>query len=110
MKLNLAEIPIVKIARKEEPKPKGLYDFRPIIPAGIYQRRTVMDADIRPGRVFVWEPDLPYARELLVVTRFEGERVWTRSFPDYGKEVFNDLDRFREACFPTIFKDMPTEP
>ena len=58
---------------------------------------------IEPGEVFAWEPDLPYARELCVVTRLTGDYVWTKPIKG-GKEVWNDISRFREAVVPTIFK------
>lgn len=82
---------------------------------------------IEPGMVFAWEPDISYARVLCVVTRIDapppphiidgpgvkgymgcGEEsvVWTRPFPDGGKEVYNEFGRFREAVIPTHFKKM----
>lgn len=92
------------------------------------------DGDIRPGQVFAWEPDLPHARELLVVTRVGGPPpadvtvehargtayfpaplgllIWSRPFEAGqsasapAREVYNDEDRFREAVVPTLFKDV----
>ena len=66
------------------------------------------------GEVFAWEPHLPWARELLVVTRIElpagDERViYTRPFPSYGAENRNNEGRFREAVVRTWFQLMPTE-
>lgn len=81
--------------------------------------------DIRPGQVFAWEPDLPHARELLVVTRVgdpppdtvvrhargvavlsggRGPMVWARPI-DGTREYYNDEDRFREAVVPTTMRD-----
>ena len=82
---------------------------------------------INPGDVFAWEPDLPHARELVVVTRITGpgedqtiehalgvavlsggheQRVWTRPL-DGDEEVWNDESRFREAVVPTLFNPHP---
>lgn len=78
------------------------------------------------GDVFAWEPDLPHARELCVVTRITGPlepeaithsrgtavlfrgsetTILTRPLGG-GKEVWNDESRFREAVVLTIFRPM----
>lgn len=69
---------------------------------------------IELGEVFAWEPHLPWARELVVVTRIEeppgDERViYARPFPSYGAENGNDEGRFRAAVVRTWFNLMPTE-
>ena len=85
---------------------------------GIYQ------GEIVPGGIFAWEPDLPTARELCVVTRVCDPapptevkhatgtafisngcepQVWTRPI-EGGKEVNNDISRFREAVTQTSLK------
>lgn len=82
-------------------------------------------AEIRVGQVFAWEPDLPYAREMLVVTRVGGappdtvihhatgtatlsggsaDKIWARPI-DGTREYYNDESRFREAVVPTTMKD-----
>lgn len=84
------------------------------------------DGPIRPGMIFAWEPDLPHARELIIVVHVDmsgGDeaRVWTRSLgsPRRGKpfmphlvphllpghEIPSDESRFREAVVSTTFKD-----
>lgn len=78
---------------------------------------------IEPGDVFAWEPDLPHARELVVVSRIERQvsgagyqcRVWCRridgtEYFDGRKEVYNPEDVFRAAVVPTRFKRFPPHP
>lgn len=64
------------------------------------------EGEITPGDVFAWEPDLPYARELVVVKCITKTRVCTRPL-NGDEEVWNDLSRFREAVVPTAFNRMP---
>lgn len=94
------------------------------------------DGEILPGQVFAWEPDLPHARELLVVTRVGGPPppgqviehargtaifppplgvlIWSRRFDgerfgttaSFAREVYNDEERFREAVVPTLMRDV----
>lgn len=87
---------------------------------------TDYDGPIEVGDVFAWEVSLPYARELIVVTRIgppaaplhvphargdafisqgSEEQIWTRPIMG-GREVNNDVSRFREAVIPTIFNPM----
>lgn len=78
----------------------------PMIPSAyLAPSKRPYSGAIKPGDVFAWEPDLPHARELLVVTRIVDEThrtlVWTRHI-DGDEEVYNDIDRFREAVVPTI--------
>ncbi len=80
--------------------------------------------------VFAWEPDIPTARELIVVCEVveivgDERRIWTlaldsplRGQPQRwgslmrhvaatlfaGAPVWNDESRFREAVVPTMFK------
>jgi hypothetical protein len=77
------------------------------------------------GDVFAWEPDIPSARMLCIVTaitdplpplrvdhpkgtaiisRGSEKQVWTRAWPDDGAEPVNvDISRFREAVVKTTF-------
>ncbi len=85
---------------------------------------------IEPGMVFAWEPTISTARELTIVTRIspppspivvesptmkavisrgDDEVVWSRAFPDGTEEYYNEIERFREAVVPTMFRRMPTE-
>lgn len=83
--------------------------IRPIIPEAVLVRgERPYPGDINPGDVFAWEPDLPYARELVVVTFVDKLRIGTRPL-DGDREVFNDIDRFREAVVQTRFNPMPTK-
>lgn len=80
---------------------------------------------LEPGDVFAWEPDLPHARKLCVITRigpapppqiiphsrgvahlgFPTENVvWTRRFPDGHEECWNEEDHFRKAVVETRFR------
>jgi hypothetical protein len=80
---------------------------------------------ILPGMIFAWEPDLPHARCLLIVTKITGPQptfeikhgrgtavissrhdhlIWSKYFPTREYEVWNDESRFREAVIPTRFK------
>ncbi len=96
---------------------------KPIISEAVLRRDQCMPGfrecprwyggEIEPGMVFAWEPDLPHARELVVVTRITGSprrpAIWTR--PILGSrddEVWNEISRFREAVVPTNMK--PHEP
>jgi hypothetical protein len=106
----------------------GAPAFRPVI-AEAFLRRSGRPyrGDIRPGDVFAWEPDLPHARELCVVTRLTGPRedevirhargtavicgtgeplVWSRPL-DGDDEWWNTESRFREAVVPTLFRPHP---
>lgn len=99
--------------------------IKPAIPEAVLRRgsRPYL-GKISVGKIFAWEPDLPHARELCVVTRLaEPEeplrvkhrtgtallsrgtepQVWSRQYPDGGEEYNNDISRFREAVVPTIF-------
>lgn len=101
--------------------------IKPALPEAELIRDTQRpyNGEIRPGDIFAWEPDLPYARELLIVTEISeppppleirhargiahiscgsGLQIWTVPFPDGGREINNDISRFREAVIPTLFK------
>ena len=66
------------------------------------------EQEIRVGDRFLWEPSKPYATEHCVVTRVEGKGVWSRSWVPTSKisggytgpNVWNEVDRFREAAVP----------
>ena len=84
------------------------------------------DGPIEVGQIFAWEPDIPTARCLCIVSRIEleppppmivhhaqgtavlsngfGPVIWTWDFPDRTKECWNNEDSFREAVVPTKFK------
>lgn len=102
--------------------------IKPMIAEGVLVRgERPYKGRINPGDVFAWEPDLPHARELVVVTRISTpdndkvivhargsavisggheQRIWTRSI-DGDDEFWNDESRFREAVVPTLFKPYP---
>jgi hypothetical protein len=85
-----------------------------LFPGELQMHEGNLEGPIGLGEVFAWEPHLPWARELIVVTRIEeppgDERViYTRPFPSYGTENGNDEGRFREAVVRTWFRLMPTE-
>lgn len=104
-------------------------NVNPKIPeAELIRHKGKLLGDIRVGDVFAWEPDLPHARELCVVTELtgkehikqmtvehgrgvaflaaeRGEGVRTRPVGG-GEECWNDISRFREACVRTRFKPM----
>lgn len=80
----------------------------PIIPEAYIVRDEPrpLHGDIRRGMILAWEPDLPTARELVIVTKVRGDFVWVRNLDDkYGRSYMNDESRVREACWPTRFKD-----
>lgn len=67
------------------------------------------------GSRWVWEIDLPHARELVEVAevRWNGEEWWVgtttllrnQPYPPTGREIeWNDLGRFWEACKPVLPK------
>lgn len=113
----------------------------PEIPEAYLDRRGVVhlkgadglertyEGPIEPGEVFAWEPDIPTARQLVIVCQVDDalgdeRRIWTldlnsplrgrpdrwkaamrhtaRSFID-GAPTWNDESRFREAVVPTLF-------
>lgn len=104
---------------------------KPMIPEAELRRgKRPYKGNIVPGDVFAWEPDLPHARELVVVTRITGPHfpnpieqpflidfsegneltVWTRPLNGW-EEAGNEMSRFREAVVPTAFNRMlPTPP
>lgn len=87
------------------------------------------EGPIEIGEIFAWEPDIPRARELVIVCQVDEiqndeRRIWTlnlnspmRGNPDRwraamrhtaqfaldGAPVWNDESRFREAVVPTMF-------
>jgi hypothetical protein len=92
-------------------------------------RLTMMDTEhglmrwyagpIEPGEIYAWEPDLPHARQLMLVTRVANRApdepaIWCAPIADgqaqHDKAVWNDESRFREAVVPTIMNPWPTEP
>lgn len=100
----------------------------PIQEEMLIRHEGLLEGDIAVGEVFAWEPDLPHARELCVVTSLtagdhlkqmtvehgrgtaflaaeRGEGVRTRPL-NGGDEHWNKLSRFREACVRTRFKPM----
>ena len=81
--------------------------IKPVIAEFVLLRgATPYAGSIYPGDVFAWEPDLPYARELVVVVRLAGGNVWTRNI-DGDAEHWNPEDTFREAVVPTILNPHP---
>lgn len=71
--------------------------------------------NIEVGMVFAWEPTLPHARELILVTAISlphlGEEalIHTETLSDdsrTGQTFSNTEDRFREAVVPTMFNKM----
>lgn len=85
-----------------------MISVKPLIPEPYIVRsapRPLCDP-IKPGQILAWEPDLPTARELVIVTKVRGDFVWVRNLDDkYGRSYMNDESRVREACWPTRFKD-----
>jgi hypothetical protein len=80
---------------------------------------------IDPGMIFAWEPDLPYARELIIVvaitkalppivvehgrgTAFisqgDDDVIWTSRVDDLSKKTWNYFSQFREAVVATRLK------
>ncbi len=71
-----------------------------------HRRGHPLAGEIRPGQVFAWEPYLPYAAELVVVTDVTEDCVYSRLVGE-DRITWTDLDRFREAAVRTILNDMP---
>lgn len=124
---------IAETVINREGRPIRKPDARGILRPRLRDDRDLLKGEIVPGEVFAWEPDLPGARELVVVSRIEeapgsaGDKVildtprhhvtflgsserqiWCWDFPDYRREVSSDEGRFREACYRTLFNLMPT--
>ena len=59
------------------------------------------------------EPDLPHARELVVVRRLHEDRLgrsWVETWDmAYSGTHHNEESRFREACVRTAFNRFPAE-
>lgn len=70
-----------------------------------------LQGDIEVGEVFAWEPDLPGACELVVVTEAAGGRVYSRRLDGVPPVLvlWNDESRFREACVRTAYNRMPVD-
>jgi hypothetical protein len=89
--------------------------YYPEFDEGVVVRHTgKLKGEIVPGEVFAWEPDKPWARQLIVVSKIERgtgdeSQVWSWDI-DYKRECFNTLSRFREACYRTRFNLFPTAP
>jgi hypothetical protein len=100
----------------------------PMIPEAVLVRhRGALKGDIAVGEVLAWEPDIPTARELIVVTGLtgpdhlkqievphggglavltvrRGEGVFTRPMGRDAPVCWSDISRFREACMRTLYK------
>ena len=85
---------------------------KPIIDAALLRGPRPLVGPITPGEVFAWEPDLPHARELLIVRRLyeiDGEG-WVEAWDmEYQGTHHNEEARFREACQRTMFNAFPAE-
>jgi hypothetical protein len=93
--------------------------IKPTIPSALLRepRKRPLKGQIEPGEVFAWEPDLPHARELVIVRRVytvrKGEH-WAESWVetwdmDYAQSHHNEESRFREAAVRTTFNRFPAE-
>lgn len=63
---------------------------------------TYYDGPIEPGMGFIWEPTLPHARALLIVTHVDDKMVfslgeWQGVNLHPEDENYNEVERFREA-------------
>ena len=87
------------------PRRSSLPDMPLINEAEIVRHKGLLEGAIEVGEVFAWEPDKPWARELVVVTEINGDQIMTRGMHDKD-EYWNDESRFREACQRTRFKRM----
>lgn len=60
--------------------------------------------EIKVGDEFMWEPDLPHAREPIVVTKIDetqnGRIIWSQSTRPSATPTWNEESRFREAVVP----------
>ena len=104
----------------------------PKIPEAVLVRhKGLLRGPIAIGEVFAWEPDLPHARELVVVVELTGKshRVETTVKHPLGTAViaaesgagvrtralngnklcWNDMSRFLEAATRTKYQHMPSE-
>lgn len=80
----------------------------PIIPEAYIVRDEPrpLHGDIRRGMILAWEPDMPHARELVIVTKVDGDAVWIRNLDNRrGRSYLIDEWRVRHSCWPTRFKD-----
>lgn len=130
------------------PAPEAPVSFvispKPLIPEVYLNRRGVVwlkgddeklhshyEGDLHVGQVFAWEPDIPTARELVIICsiterELDERAIWTLSLDSVmrgqrerwekamrhvarsmfaGAPVWNDESRFREAVTPTLFND-----
>ncbi len=110
--------------------PKGslLPDHLPIPEVELVRHKGLLEGPISVGEVFAWEPDLPHARELIVVVEItddthriestvshdrglaiitveNGAGVRSRSLSG-GPVCWNDMSRFREAAMRTKYQNM----
>lgn len=51
---------------------------------------------LEPGMQCIWEPKIPNARKIVMITEVKNGVVWSKD--ESGMECWNDEDRFREAC------------
>jgi hypothetical protein len=80
---------------------------KPMIPEGLLVRGPrPYTGEIEVGAIYAWEPDLPHARQLCIVSKVQGGIVWTFDFPEQRLEVWNEESRFRGAVVPTLYKKM----
>lgn len=89
--------------------------IKPEIPRAVLARgERPYSGEILPGEIFAWEPEMPHARELCIITKVIARTgneplVYTRDFPGRRQEVRNELSRFREAVVPTVFNRQSPE-
>lgn len=84
--------------------------YKPMIPDAVIIRHDgVLIGDIKPGEVFAWNPDIPHARELVIVSTIDNGSVGSWDM-DYKRLYFNDERTFREVCFRTKFNLFPARP
>lgn len=88
--------------------------FNPIIPEAFLRREPgFLSGPIGIGEVFAWQPDIPYSRELCIVSRIVGpedDRLVFTWDMNYTREVFNDELVFRQSCVRTHFRLFPSTP
>jgi len=79
----------------------------------IVRHKGKLKGAIKEGEVFAWEPDLPWARELLIVTSIETREdatiiIHTKDM-NYENPAWNTERKFRESAQRTRFRNFPTK-
>lgn len=97
------------------------FPIKPEIPESFLVRESWISSDgsyagpIKAGMVFAWEPDLPHARELVIVDTVGDTSILSLSYPLNAEKIpapiqqhVNPISKFRQSVVPTSLRSSLT--